>query len=388
MRVIDVDSHFHEPKDWLSQIDPKLAAELPPSITFPDLTHLMALGEQAQLPESLRPEDAKELEDPMVAKVFEIVAGLQPESSEPGNGDYDAEARVRLCDANGIDMQFLNPTYVLPQLAQMLMIGRPDLTPRLMSIWNRWAAERVHGYSDRLMPVTQTDFSDVDAAIEEMTRMREAGSRAFSLGTLPPAPDKSVSHPDFEPVWSAAEDLGMVLYLHIGGNRERINSGWAGNGGNHRTFRVLNGSFGNQGPRLALGAMVLDGVFERHPRLGVVIAEYGFDWVEAFGVSMDHWVDGTRSRGKTFEKPWYEWSLKPSEFLRRQVRVTPLPEIDPVDPTFFDSEMSEMAAFSSDFPHPEGRLDAFEYTRKRLDGVAPDALERYFGGGMAPLLGL
>ena len=29
MRVIDVDSHFFEPPDWLAQVDPALAAELP-----------------------------------------------------------------------------------------------------------------------------------------------------------------------------------------------------------------------------------------------------------------------------------------------------------------------------------------------------------------------
>ena len=31
MRVIDVDSHFMEPIDWLEQVDPALAKEIPPS---------------------------------------------------------------------------------------------------------------------------------------------------------------------------------------------------------------------------------------------------------------------------------------------------------------------------------------------------------------------
>ena len=31
MRVIDVDSHFLEPVDWLQQVDPGLAAEIPPA---------------------------------------------------------------------------------------------------------------------------------------------------------------------------------------------------------------------------------------------------------------------------------------------------------------------------------------------------------------------
>ena len=34
MRVIDVDSHYFEPPDWLASVDPKLAAELPAEDTI------------------------------------------------------------------------------------------------------------------------------------------------------------------------------------------------------------------------------------------------------------------------------------------------------------------------------------------------------------------
>ena len=30
------------------------------------------------------------------------------------------------------------------------------------------------------------------------------------------SPDRSLTHPDHEPLWSAAEDLGMVAIFHVG----------------------------------------------------------------------------------------------------------------------------------------------------------------------------
>jgi hypothetical protein len=66
-----------------------------------------------------------------------------------------------------------------------------------------------------LLPVTALDFHDVDAAIAEMTRMRARGSRAFLIGTIP-VPGVPIMHPQFDPIWSAATDLGMIALLHVG----------------------------------------------------------------------------------------------------------------------------------------------------------------------------
>ena len=43
----------------------------------------------------------------------------------------------------------------------------------------------VDGHTDRLIPVTQIDLHDIDWSLGEMTRMREAGSRAFVIPEAP-----------------------------------------------------------------------------------------------------------------------------------------------------------------------------------------------------------
>jgi predicted TIM-barrel fold metal-dependent hydrolase len=118
---------------------------------------------------------------------------------------------------------------------------RPDLVSRIRQRWNHWAMDMVHGHTDRLMPVTQIDLNDVPGSIAEMTRMRALGSRGFAISESPvgigrfgpngeSALGRSITHPDFEPIWSAAEDLGMAAIAHVGFGRERIQLGWANNG--------------------------------------------------------------------------------------------------------------------------------------------------------------
>ncbi len=139
--------------------------------------------------------------------------------------------------------------------------------------------DMVHGHTDRLMPVTQIDFNDVPGSIAEMTRMRALGSRSFAISESPvgigrfgsdgrSALARSITHPDFEPIWSAAEDLGMAAIAHVGFSRERIQFGWANNGSNDlTTYSLLSMVIAPQlGPQLLLGALVFDGVLERHPQ--------------------------------------------------------------------------------------------------------------------------
>ena len=83
----------------------------------------------------------------------------------------------------------------------------------------------------------------------------------------------------------------------------------------------------------------------------------------------------------------YRWPLKPSEYMQRQVRVTPLVSADPLRPTL-DLLPPELLVFSSDFPHQEGRDNAVELCASQLEGISQDARERFFGGSMAALMDL
>ena len=304
-----------------------------------------------------------------------------------------------MCDAEGIDIQFLNPSFLVNPIVQAVRARRADLIPRIRQTWNRWAMDMVHGHTDRLMPVTQIDLNDVPGSIAEMTRMRALGSRSFAIGESPvgigrfgsdgrSALARSITHPDFEPVWSAAEDLGMAAVAHVGFSRERIQFGWANNGSNDlTTYSLLSMVIAPQlGPQLLLGALVFDGVLERHPKLTVVVEEVGISWLPHLVSVLDHAVGrGERKQladgefRPDFAGPAYKLPLAPSEYLRRQVRVTPLVVNEPLRPVL-DQVPAEMLCFSSDYPHVEGTASAVAICERQLAGCAP-------GGARVVLLG-
>ena len=60
-----------------------------------------------------------------------------------------------------------------------------------------------------------------------------------------------------------------------------------------------------------------------------------------------------------------ELSMKPSDYLRRQVRVTPFPGEDVAELVKISSP--ELYLFSSDYPHPEGTKDPIGHFERSFD---------------------
>jgi predicted TIM-barrel fold metal-dependent hydrolase len=406
VRTIDVDAHLHEPLDWFATVDPESAEALGPPPRFMDIAGIVFGSSDPtfqNLPEPQRPTSGYDFVPPGFVEHLELTDLIQPESqaASVGNPYCDPEARLALNDARRIDVQFLNPTFLVGNIVAAARRGRFDLIRAVQQGWNEWAARQVEGHTDRLMPVTQIDLHDLDWSIAEITRMRAKGSRSF---VIPEAPvggrggqlGRSITHPDFEPLWSAAEDLGMAAVAHVGFSRERVNRGWANNGADDLvTFGVLNMLVASQiAPQLLLASMALDGVFERHPRLVVLVEEVGIDWLphllSTLDVSIGHTPDVLRDEhyrpshltfGGTYTLP-----LTPSEYLRRQVRVTPLAASHPLR-AVLDTVPPEMLCFSSDYPHVEGSDHAVEIFERQLDGVDAEVRDAFFGG-IAELLPL
>lgn len=403
MRIIDVDAHLHEPVDWLQRADPKLAELLGPPERFIGVAdalfgiHNPALS---QLPEHQRPLNTWQTVLPGFVKHLEMTDDRQPAHQSESVGDpvVDPVARLKVCDLEGIDVQFLNPSFLANPLVQAARARRFDLTFRIRQAWNRWAMETMHGYTNRLMPVTQIDLNDVPTSIAEMTRMRALGSRGFAISESPVgvgrfggdgkgALARSITHPDFEPIWDAAEDLGMAAIAHVGFSRERIQFGWANNGADDlSTYSLLSMAIAPQlGPQLLLGALVFDGVLERHPELTVIVEEVGISWLPHLVSVLDHAVGRAQKpqladgafrpdfAGKAYQLP-----LAPSDYLRRQVKVTPLVVNEPLRPVL-DVVGPEMLCFSSDYPHVEGTDSAVAICERQLAGCAAGTREIFYG---------
>ena len=72
MRVVDVDSHFYEPLDWLGESFPKLKSQLPPLSHTEFIFHFVARDLLDGLPPELRPKHDMDL-TPGIREFFDKI---------------------------------------------------------------------------------------------------------------------------------------------------------------------------------------------------------------------------------------------------------------------------------------------------------------------------
>ena len=106
--------------------------------------------------------------------------------------------------------------------------------------------------------------------------------------------------------------------------------------------------------------MIFDGVLDRFPKLKFGAIELGASWVPGWMRNMDSAALAFVKNEERLQK----LSMKPSEFVRRQVRVTPYPHEDAG--WIIRNSGEEVCLFSSDFPHVEGGRNPL----KRFDEFA------------------
>jgi predicted TIM-barrel fold metal-dependent hydrolase len=375
--VIDVDSHFEPGATWLESY-PRLRDRLPPFDTAEVTTKIIAGDILADVPRAEWP-GWEQLAPPGIA----AIAGTGEKPDDYGfegssmHGVADPLARIAWLDENGIDTESV---ICLEGMLHARFLDDRDLAREVIHSCNSWLADAVDGHTDRLLPVTALDFHDVDAAVAEMTRMRGRGSRAFLIGTIP-VPGVPMMHPQFDPIWSAATDLGMIALLHVGYQPAKFDRAWSNTAGDMMLLRQLGVSQGHQSVQLMLNGMVFGGTFHRHPDLTVLIAECGLHW---FAGTVDNMEarDARRQPEARLYMGDYPFDLSPEEFVRRNVRITPLPRRHQ-SPIELLRSFPECVVFSTDYNHNEGSGTPAAYYDELLAGVEPDVRDGFLGGNIA-----
>jgi predicted TIM-barrel fold metal-dependent hydrolase len=380
MRIIDVDAHFEPPERWvddfpglgerLPDLLPESDPRLPRGVNTPEAFAffmsddlLRGLPPEQRMPmHRLLTPGMRAMYDPEQSRAFGY------EGASMCREMTDVDSRLTWMDDQGIAKQNVisGTGYTLARVVDDPVLGR-----EVLRCLNSWIADAAGEHIDRLMPVTCLRFEDLDWVVEEMTRMRERGSRAFLIsaepvGGIPP------TSPEYDKVWSAAVDLGMVALVHVGMAPAMINPGW-GNTDNASLIRLLSVMQPSQSANVLLSAMLIDGVFERHPKLTLLMSEVGIDWFQ-------HAVDSIDLLAMPGVSPLvlggYELPLTPKEYVRRNVRISPLP-VPHQSPVTLLGALPEVAAFSSDYPHFEGSGSPAEHYEKALAGLDDEVREGF-----------
>lgn len=143
---------------------------------------------------------------------------MPPEYDElfpPGSVDLaEPAARVKRMDVLGVDVQVMFSTFWLN-----VEVPSAEQEAALMRSWNRWMADRVAGSGGRLLWAMEVPFRITERALEEMEAARDHGAVAIHLAGL--RHGVSVSDPLYTPLFEKAQDLGLVVAVHVGGNWRR-----------------------------------------------------------------------------------------------------------------------------------------------------------------------
>ena len=391
--IIDADSHLQPPLQWIEQAYPDAGLTREPS-AFSPVKHFV--------PQEFWPDD----EEQMYAKPWLNFLRVQREAiangvslddmmNDPnvdldaihrlfrGRGAFDADERVEVLDEVGTDVQLVSG------FGGFGIMGEGELRRMTIQTCNTLTCEKLEPHRDRLVAITDIDPTDLDWTIAEMERVRAMGSRVFNI-PVEPVRGMSLSHPDFDRLWAAASDLGMLGYLHS--FADPYDPGWANNGGNFLALSMLSAVRYHHQAELLATVMAGGGVFARFPKFGVIMAEIGgLAWVPNALGWMDALVCDPTMHAMEGVQEW-KYELKPSEYCQRQLRVAPLP-IESQHPAPWLELLGDIPVFSTDYPHPEGTPDpkvqgpeaASDFYRRDLAGVDERRRRRFMGESIGEL---
>ena len=297
-------------------------------------------------------------------------------------GAFNSAERSRALDLLGVERQLVFPTFAITQFqgtdAELLWGGTRALN-RAMGDFCR--------HDRRLIAVGWLPWDDPERTLLEAREAVKTGCGAIQVNSMPGG-DRSPTHPAYHPFWEFLQDHNIPFMLHVGGGgrplrRSFVKNGkppttdWLGGGENIRSkdYMAL-----HQIPEQFLAALVLDGIFEQFPSLRGGVIEQGALWLPALLTRLDL----CQAMFKKTE-PALHLPLKASDYLRRQVKVTPYPN-EPVG-WIVENAGAETVLFSTDYPHPEGGRDPIARFEAALQSVGEDAKEQFYHRNFAVMMG-
>ncbi|MBC8239017.1 MAG: amidohydrolase family protein [Alphaproteobacteria bacterium] len=130
-----------------------------------------------------------------------------------------------------------------------------------------------------------------------------------------------------------------------------------------------------------LATLIIDGISEPPPNLKFGIVEMGSVWLP----SMMQQLDAAHEAFARHEERLRKLSLRPSEYVKRQIRITPYPTED--TGWVIDQVGEEVCLFSSDYPHVEGGRAPLKRFDASLENATPRAKERFYHDNFVDLMG-
>jgi predicted TIM-barrel fold metal-dependent hydrolase len=376
--VHDADAHIMETPTWLrDHAEPAVRDRIEP-LAYPGGNELRQTGDPDEQRRDLLVAFDR-LAERHASDEYRAVeeAEIMLRKNFAATGSFLAEDRPRALDLLGFSSQLVFNTFHNRRLRDWEHTGDPKLVEGVARAHNRGMVEFC-SVDRRLLPTCYVPLADLDRAPAMADEAISMGAAALLVASGCP-PDHSPSHVGLDPVWARAEEARIPIVFHVGGTGDLIDPAYFRNGlpvppdfhGGEENFRSVDYMGIPHPPAQTLATMIFDGVLERFPDLRIGVIEQGAVWLPSWMRQMESAFDAFARH----EERLQGLSLRPSEYVRRQVRATPYPTEDVG--WIVEQAGAEVVLFSSDYPHVEGGRRPVERFEASL-GDASDAVRQAF----------
>ena len=269
--IISADGHVCEPPNcYVDFIDPKYRDDAPRIVEQDD-------GTEAFVIKGMKKPIGLGFIDGAGFGVRERIGRAKKiRFSDVREASYRGHARVPFMDQDGLAAEIIYASVGMG----LCMHKDPLYKDACMKAYNRWLQTMCGEEPTRIFGLAQTAILSVDSAIEDFKLAKEMGMVGMMMPGDPVYED--YDHADYDVLWECATDLDLPISFHI-------LTGRAGSLHTKPRGHAINNFLGIiRAIQDIVGLMVLGGVFERHPKLKLVVAESDVGWLPHYMCRMDH----------------------------------------------------------------------------------------------------
>ena len=259
---------------------------------------------------------------------------------------------------------------------------RSAVSAAAMDAHNDWVLRSTRIDRDRIRPVAVLKADSPEDLVTKADHLISHGARAIWLPAAVPPGGVSPADVRLDGLWARCQEADVAVVLHLGTQSAFQKSpvwGRAPEFASTEQTSSIEFSFDSYTAATLhlqmenfLTVMVFGGVFERFSGLRFGVIESGAQWFGPLADRLDLWA------GPLGDRMSRVLSMRPSEYLARNVRITPF-VFERIE-TYLAAypHLVDSYCYSSDYPHVEGGRDSARLLYERVSPLGEDVVRKFF----------